>query len=470
MSEAAAAKKKGLDLNPFFILFAVVVLVYVAWFFVSPGAYERQVVNGRTLVIANSYHPVDRTSVAFIDVFRAIPNGLIGAASIVFCILITGGTIEILNKTGTISAGVSKLVSYSKQHEGSSMIMLGVLFAFFSALGGFLGFAENAIPFVPLVVPLVLALGYDAMTAVGVVFLGTLVGFAVGPTNIYTVGVAHQVAELEMFSGFGYRFVVYLIFCVVGMAHLLWYAHKVHKDPSRSYMIGIDDSDLRVSYSGGDTKLQGKHLACLLVLVAAFAVSIYGMSPNSGWRWGINDLSAVFFAAGILAGIIGTLSIDDFVTTFMTGARNAMAGALVVGVARSIQWMLDKTALLDPTIHWFAAYMEGLSPYGSAVAIFLIILLMDGIISSGSGKAMAVMPIIIPLCDMVGVTRQTATLAYQFGDGIANMGWFTFGTLYIFLAYGKIPLGRWYKFFWPLMLMMFIMSLIFLYIAVQIGY
>jgi uncharacterized ion transporter superfamily protein YfcC len=132
--------------------------------------------------------------------------------------------------------------------------------------------------------------------------------------------------------------------------------------------------------------------------------------------------------------------------------------------------MLDKTALLDPTINWLSAYIQGFSPFGSAVAIFLMILLMNGIISSGSGKAMAVMPIIIPLCDLVGVTRQTATLAYQFGDGIANMGWFTFGTLYIFLSYGKIPLGRWYRFFWPLMLMMFVLSIVFLYIAVQINY
>jgi uncharacterized ion transporter superfamily protein YfcC len=285
---------------------------------------------------------------------------------------------------------------------------------------------------------------------------------------VYTVAVAHGVAELPLFSGFEFRFIAYLVFCLAGMIHLLLYAKKVHKDPTRSLMAGIDDSDLRIDYTGGGAeKLETRHICSLVVLLGAFAITIFGMRQ---WGWGINDMSAIFFVAGILAGILGCMRIDDFVSTFLTGAKGAMGGAMVVGVARGIQWMLDKTALLDPTINSLAVYLEGLSPFGSAVAIFIVILFMDGIISSGSGKAMAVMPIIIPLCDMVGVTRQTATLAYQFGDGIANMGWFTFGTLYIFLSYGKIPLGKWYRFFWPLMVVMFILSIIFLYIAVQINY
>jgi uncharacterized ion transporter superfamily protein YfcC len=468
MSSQAETKQKGLDLNPFFILFLVVVCVYVASLIVAPGAFERQVVNNRTLVIPGSFHPVEKSVVSFFDIFRAIPNGLIGAASIVFLILITGGSIEIFNKTGTIPAGVGKLVAYSDKHKGSGMIVIVMLYTFFSILGGFLGFAENAIPFVPLVVPLILALGYDAMTGVAVVFLGCLVGFAVGPTNVYTVAIAHEVAELPIFSGFGFRFCAYLVFSVVGLLHLLWYAKKVHKDPSRSLMTGIDDSDLRLDYSAGAVdKLGGAHIVSLIVLVGTFVVTIFGMYQ---WNWGLNEMSAMFLLAGVLAGILGKVRIEEFVTTFLTGMKGALGGAMVVGVARGIQWMLDKTALLDPTINWLSVYLEGLSPFGSAVAIFLIILLMDGIISSGSGKAMAVMPIIIPLCDLAGVTRQTATLAYQFGDGIANMGWFTFGTLYIFLSYGKIPLGRWYRFFWPLMLMMFFMSVIFLYIAIQINY
>ncbi|MDR1621021.1 MAG: hypothetical protein LBS00_01460, partial [Synergistaceae bacterium] len=374
MSGEVATKKRGFDLNPFFILFLVIVIVYAASFVVAPGAYERQVVNGRTLVIPGSYHPVDKAVVSWLDVFRSLPNGLIGSASIVFLILIIGGAVEIFNATGTISAGVGRLVTYSKEHEGSSLIMLGVLYAFFSVLGGFLGFAEGAIPFVPLVVPLVLALGYDAMTAVGVVFLGCLVGFAVGPTNVYTVGVAHAVAELEMFSGFEFRFIAYLVFCVVGMTHLLLYARKVHKDPSRSYMVGIDDSDLRIDYTGSAAqKFEARHVCSLVVLLGTFAVTIFGMQQ---WKWGLNDMSATFFVAGILAGILGGMSIDNFVSTFLTGARNALGGALVVGVARGIQWMLDKTALLDPTINALAVYLEGLPPFGSVMAIFIVILFM----------------------------------------------------------------------------------------------
>ncbi|MDR1049052.1 MAG: hypothetical protein LBL51_04800, partial [Synergistaceae bacterium] len=357
MAGEVAAKKRGFDLNPFFILFLVIVAVYAASFVVAPGAYERQIVNGRTLVIPGSYHPVDKAVVSGLDVFRSLPNGLIGSAPIVFLILIIGGAVEIFTKTGTISAGVSKLVTYSKEHEGSSLIMLGLLYALFSVLGGFLGFAEGAIPFVPLVVPLVLALGYDAMTAVAVVFLGCLVGFAVGPTNVYTVGVAHEVAELPMFSGFEFRFIAYVVFCLVGMAHVLLYARKVHKDPSRSIMAGVDDSDLRIDYTGDAVqKLETRHVCSLLVLMGTFAITIFGMRQ---WNWGLNDMSANFFVAGILAGILGKMSIEDFVSTFLAGAKGAMGGAMVVGVARGIQWMLDKTALLDPTINSLAVYLEG---------------------------------------------------------------------------------------------------------------
>ena len=467
MTSEASKQKKGFDFNPFFILFLVIVCVYAASLFVAPGQYERHVVNGRTLVIPGSYHAVEKADVNVFDIFRSVPEGLIGAANIVFLILIVGGAVEIFNKTGAVPAGVARLVAYSKKREGSDVIVLILLYTLFAILGGFLGFAETAIPFVPLVVPIILALGYDSMVAVGVVFLGCLVGFAVGPTNVYTVGVAHGVAELPMFSGFGLRFAAYVTFCFVGLCHVLWYARKTKKDPSRSLMAGVDISDLKINYSSEEMVFTKSHALSLMVLALSFVVTIYGMQV---WKWGINDMSALFLIAGVLAGVLGKVKVDDFIKMFIDGAKGAMGGALVVGVARGIQWILTKTALLDPTINALAVYVEGFSPFGSAVAIFFLILLMDGVISSGSGKAMAIMPIIIPLCDLVGVTRQTATLAYQFGDGIANMGWFTFGTLYIFLSYGKIPLGKWYRFFWPLLVMMAILSIVFLYIAVQINY
>jgi uncharacterized ion transporter superfamily protein YfcC len=463
---SAPKKKKNINFNPFVMLFLVIVAVFAASFFVAPGAFERHIVDGRNQVVPGSFHATEKASISLFDIFRAIPNGLIGSASIIFLVLIVGGAIEIFNKTGAIPAGVARLVNSAGKGGGSFVLV--VLFAVFAVLGGFLGWIEASIPFVPLVIPIVLALGFDSMTAVGVVILGSMVGFAIGPTNMYTIGIAHQVAELQMFSGFGLRFAAYLVFCSVALAYLMFYAYRVKKDPSRSLVADVDVSDLRFDYSGENgKKLDGRHILSLLVLASTFFITVYGMTKL---KWNINDMSAAFLVAGVVAGLIGRLNAGDLVTSLLTGAKGSMGGAMVVGVARGVQWMLDKSGLLDPVINALSGYLAGLPPVGSAIGIFVVVTLLNGIVASGSGKAVALMPIIIPLADLVGITRQTATLSYQFGDGISNMGWFTYGTLLIFLSYGKVSLSRWYKFLWPLMLILFLIAVVFLFIAVRIRY
>lgn len=465
MSQQAQQKKK-ISFNPFVMLFCVIAVVFAASFFVSPGAFERQMVDGRNQVVPGSFHATEKAELSAFDIFRAVPNGLIGSASIVFLVLIVGGAIEIFNRTGAIPAGVARLVT-SAGKKGSAFVLI-ILFAVFAILGGFLGWIEASIPFVPLVIPIILALGFDSMTAVGLVILGSMVGFAIGPTNMYTIGIAHQVAELQMFSGFGLRFVAYLVFCSVSLAYLMFYAYRAKRDPSKSLVADVDVSDLHFDYSGeAGKKLSMSHSISLLILGATFFVTVYGMTRL---KWNINDMSAAFLVAGVLAGIIGRLNADDLVNALLVGAKGSMGGAMVVGVARGVQWMLDKSGLLDPIINALSAYLAGLPPIGSALGIFGVVTLLNGVVASGSGKAVALMPIIIPLADLVGITRQTATLAYQFGDGISNMAWFTYGTLLIFLSYGKVSLARWYRFLWPLLLILFLLAVVFLFIAIQINY
>ena len=238
--------KKSISFNPFIMLFLVIILVYIANFLIAPGAFEREMVDGRNQVIAGSFHTTERVALSLFDIFRAVPNGLIGSASIVFLVLIVEGSIEIFNKTGAIPSGITRLVKSAGKKSGT--LVLTILFSIFAILGGFLGWIEACIPFVPLIIPVVLALGYDTMTAVAVVILGSMVGFAIGPTNTYTVGIAHQIAELPMFSGFQLRFICYLAFCAVSLIYLIVYANKSRKDTSKSLVAGIDVSDLRFDY------------------------------------------------------------------------------------------------------------------------------------------------------------------------------------------------------------------------------
>ena len=460
------AEKKPLVINPYVLLFFIIVACAIAAYLVEPGAYDRVVSNGRSYVVPGTYHAIERPAMSFFDIFRAVPNGLINSASIVFLVLLVGGSIEVYNQTGAIPMGITRLVSLAGQKGGTLVII--ILFWIFAILGGFLGWIEASIPFVPLVIPIILALGFDAITAVGVVILGSMVGFAIGPTNMYTIGIAHQIAELPMFSGFGLRLIAYLVYCSIALIYLLFYARRVKKDPSRSLVADIDVSDIKLDYTTDkDKKLSLSQILSLLLLCGTFVLVVYGMMKL---KWNINDMSAAFLAAGIAAGILGRMSSSDIATAFVTGAKGSLGGAMIVGVARGVEWILTKGGLLDPLINSLSAYLSNLPVLSSAVGIFVIVVLLTGLVASGSGKAVALMPIIIPLADLVGLSRQTATLAYQFGDGVSHMAYFTYGTLLIFLSYGKVPYTKWMQFIWPLLLIFFVLAILFLYLAISINY
>lgn len=459
-------KKKKININAFVLIFGVIIVCAIASYFVSPGVFERQVVGGRTIVIPGSFHETPRNPLSLFDIFRAVPNGLIGASSVVFLVLIVGGAIEVYNKSGSISSGISLLVNSAGDKGGP--IVITMIMIMFAILGGFLGWIEAAIPFVPIVIPIILALGYDAMTAVAVCILGCMVGFAVGPTNVYTVGIAHSVAELPMFSGFSFRMVAYITFVCVSIIYTLRYAIKVKKDPSKSLVAGVDVSDIKYDFSKDkDKTMSSTQKIALIILIITFGVVVYGMIKL---KWNINDMSAAFLLSGIIAGLVCKMSPDTIANTFISGAKGSMSGAMIVGVARGVQWTLEKGGIIDPIINSMDKALHGLPPWASVIGVMVLVTLLNGLVASGSAKAMALMPLLIPLSDLIGITRQTMTLAYQFGDGISNIFWFSYGTLLIFLAYGKVPLTKWYKFLMPLFGIFIILSIAFLFIAINIGY
>lgn len=459
-------KNKAITFNPFVLLFSIIVVCAVVSFFIEPGAYERIMSNGRSVVVPGTYHGIPRPDISFFDVFRAIPHGLIAGSSIIFLVLIVGGAIEVYNQTGTIPTGIARLVNIAGQKGGT--LVLIIIFWIFAILGGFLGWIEAAIPFVPLVIPIILALGFDAMTAVAVVVLGSMTGFALGPTNMYTIGIAHQIAELPMFSGFGLRFVAYLCFTAIALIYILVYAYRVKRNPARSMVSDIDLTDIQMNYQGDQgKKLTITQLLSLLILIATFVCVVYGMTEL---KWTINDMSAAFLFTGIVAGVLGGMGSSEIANSFINGAKGSMGGAMVVGVAQGVGWILNKTGLMDPLIHSLSGYLTNLSVLSSAIGIFAIVILLTGLVASGSGKAVALMPILIPLADLVGLSRQTAIFAYQLGDGIAHPAYFTYGTLLIFLSYAKIPYLRWMKFATPLFVIFIILGIFFLKIATVIDY
>ena len=463
-------EKKQVGINPFVLIFAVIFICGLLTFVITPGTLTDGV-----------YTPLPKNQLNFnnlFNIFRAVPYGIKDSANIVILILTVGGALEVYKKTGAIDAGILTVVQ--KFGKSSQTMLLVVLIVLFSAIGGFLGWIETLIPFVPLVVATVLALGYDAMTAVAVCIIGAMGGFIAGPTNLYTVGVANGILQKmgvlpegsDLFVGLGLRVILWIVITAVSTIYILVYANKVLKDPSKSLVADIDVSDIRLDTTKADeAKLTTPQVMVLLTIVGAVVLTVIGMKYGiNGVKWAIDDVSAVFLLSGILSGIIGKMSAGDIADCLIAGAKGSIGGAMVVGVARGVYWVLNAANVNATIIYSAIKLLEGTSPFVAAIGIVIIVTFINGLIPSGSGKGALLIPILVPIGLSLGLTHQTTVLAYQFGDGITNMFWFSYGTLLIFLSYGKVPLDKWYKFFIPLMGIFYVIAFVFIVIALKIGY
>lgn len=463
-------QKKPIVINPFLLIFSVVVVCGLLTFLITPGTLTDGV-----------YTALPRNKFNFnnlFNIFRAIPYGIKDSANIVILILTVGGALEIYKKTGAIDSGISAMVH--KFGATSQTMLLVVLVTVFSAIGGFLGWIEVLIPFVPLVIAVVLALGYDAITAVAVVIVGAMGGFIAGPTNLYTVGVSNGILMKmgilpegsDMFVGLGLRVVIWAVITVVSVLYIVIYANRIRKDSSKSLVADVDVSEIRLETTKADSaKLTGPQILVLFSILGAMILTVIGMKYGiNGVKWSIDDVSAVFLLSGIVAGIIGKMKAGTISDAFIVGAKGSIGGALVVGVARGVFWVLNAANVNATIIHSATELLKGTSPLIAAISIVIIVSFINGLIPSGSAKGALLSPIVVPIALSLGLTSQTAVLAYQFGDGITNMFWFSYGTLLIFLNYGKVPINRWYKFILPLLGIFFLIAIIFLAIAIQIGY
>lgn len=459
-------KKKTFNINPYILLFSVILICGLLSYIIPAGNFEREVVNGKTMVVANSYKVVESHHATIIDIFRAVAYGFIGSAPVIAIILIIGGTLNIYEKTDAIPLAIYKLIS--KLGTKSQNLLIISFFIIFALLGGFLGWIETMLPFTPLVVAIMLAIGLDSLVAVTIVIVGLMAGFCAGPTNVLTVGIAQQISELPLFSGFSLRFIVWIIFSFGSLLYILLYASKIKKDPSKSLMADIDTSDLKYDFSTYDGKnLNNGQILSLFALLGAFLLSLYGMFKLS---WNINDMTAVFLLCGVIAGLLNKMNGTDIVNSLIDGAKSAMGGALIVGIARGVQWILETTKIVDTIINQMANALSNTSTLAAAVGIIFAVSLLNGLVPSGSGKAMALIPLIIPLGDLIGLNRQVTTLCYQFGDGITNMVWFTYGSLLMFLSYGKVPYNKYIKFIMPLIIFFFVVAIGIVSVAVKINY
>ncbi|MDR2137616.1 MAG: AbgT family transporter [Synergistaceae bacterium] len=462
----APRKKALVMINSFALLFFVIIFAAVLTHVIPAGEFTRMEVNGRTVVDPTSFKRILPTPASFFDVFRAVPYGLSAAAMMVLSSLLIGGGIAVVQETGALNIGIAKMIKKVGTQGGDWI--LAILFMVFALMGAFLGFIEGSIPFIPLAISIAVGLGYDSIVGVGVAMLGALAGFSGGPTNPFSVGVAHAVAELPMFSGAGLRICLTVVLCLVTLHHILRYGKKTKLNPAKSYMTDIDTSDLKFDAGAFEkSDFRTPHVLILAFFLSCLVLFVYGAL---NWRWSFGELGALYLLVGVFSGILGCFGINKTAEIFVSGASKMAAGGMIIGVARGIQWMLDSGHIIDTIIYYLSAPLANLPAIAAPLAIFLIVGLINFLIPSGSAKAMAMMPIIIPMGDIIGTTRQTAILAYQLGDGVFNIICPTLGVLLFALAFGKVPFDRWVKFTLPLVMKLVVVGVIFLVIAVQIHY
>lgn len=471
MSKQAASESTKTPLSRvphvFVILFLVIVLSALASYLITPGAYDRvENDKGRLVVVDGTYHPVEAEPAGFMDVFQSVYTGMTKASDIIFYIFIVGGAFGILRATNVIEGAVG---SISSRMGGREKLLIPVFMVFFSLGGAMLGLAEETIPYITILVPLMLRLGFDSMTGAAVVLLGTSAGFTAAFMNPFTVGVAQGIAQLPLFSGMGFRIIVWAVFVSVSIWYVMRYAEKVKKNPQASSVFESDET-LRKEKQGQPTELThltGRHKLILLVLVGTLVVLAFGVVK---FGWFLTEIAGLFLLMGILMGFIGKLSPNQMAEAFIEGCRTLVMGALVVGVARGILVVLEDAQVMDTILHGMASAVGSLPAGLTAFGMYIVQCLINYIVPSGSGQAALTMPIMAPLGDLVGVTRQTAVLAFQLGDGISNIFTPTSGYFMAGLALAGISWVKWAKWILPLILIHYALGAVFVTIAHMIGY
>ncbi|KUO74203.1 MAG: hypothetical protein APF77_21050 [Clostridia bacterium BRH_c25] len=446
--------------HSYVILFVILIIMAIATHIIPAGEFNKIQVGGKTVAEAGSFHFIESSPISFFQLFLAVPLGMQSGATLIFMILLIGGAIRIFDSTGAIKAALLSLLKVIGTDKGSWI--LGALAVFFASLGAFPAMLESSIPFAPICIAICLALGYDSLVGVAISLLSVVVGWTAGPTNPWTVGVGQSIGELPMFSGFGLRFMLLIVYTAIVIAYVLWYGNKVKSGQRKSLVEGIDVSEYDTYKTTENIEFTMRHKLVLLTLVATIGFILYG---TFNWNWGINQMSATYIIGGIVAGVIAGYNGSRISKELIEGGQAIFMAAMAVGLARGISVIMDTSKIGDTIVYYLSLPLEGLPSALTALGMFIIQTILNFFIPSGSGQAMVTLPIMIPLSDLVNVSRQTAILAFQMGDGLSNLCYPTMSVTIAYLALGKVPFNKWIRFALPFIIIAWAVSAAFLVVA-----
>lgn len=452
--------------HTFIILIVIILFAVVLTWIIPSGEYARveDPVSGRKVVDATSFSYVENARVSPLQVPMLIINAFSGNADLITLILLSGAAIHMLTATGALQALVAAIV---RRFSGKVSVFIPLLMLVFALICTTQA-VNTFIAFAPITVMLALSLGLDSIVGVGIILLGGAIGFATGTLNVSTTLVAQKIAELPNYSGIGYRWVCFAVYYVVTCFLLVRYAKKIQKNPELSPMYDLDrNSQFKDANMDEFGALDTRKILCIIALIIALAAIVYGCIYRD---WDFAEQSGIFLVLSIVVGILGGFDANRICVEFLNGSKKMLGAAFIIMFARAIGSVLSAGMITDTIVHAMAVVLTGLPAALLGVGMLIANTLINVVLTSGSGQAAAVMPIMIPLSDLLGVTRQTCILSFNFGDGFCNYILPTSTALMGILGAADVPYDRWMRFMWKIFLAWMAVGAVLVVIAQLINY
>lgn len=459
-------KKKSFKLpHAYVIIFMMTILTAILANIIPAGVFDRiSDEAGNTIVVPDSYHAVEKVGCSIFDMFKSIQLGFVQSGQIIFFIIFAYAFVYILIKNGTFDA----VVGFILRRIGNRIeLIIPVCMITFGLLGSTMGLFEETYGLIPVFISIAVVLGYDAIVGGSIIYLGVAIGFASATINPFTVGIAQEVAGVTLFSGLAYRVVCFAVFMGISIWYVWRYAHKVKQDPKKSVLYGEKMDMLEVGSKEElmETKFTMTHKISCILFVFTIAMLLVGTIQ---FGWYIDEIATLFIIMTVVTGFISRFTASQIAEFFIEASKEMMYGALLVGVSRSIPVIMENAFIIDTVVYWLANILQNFQGIASALGMLFVQNIINFFIPSGGGQALVTMPILAPVGEMVGVSRQVSVLAFQFGDGFSNIFWPT--SVFMMCGIMRLPIDKWYKFVTPLFCMLFAASVVLLGLAVVIGY
>ncbi len=474
----AAESSKGIKQfkvpHVYAIIFALMVIFAVLTWIVPSGSYQRQEVNGREVTVAGTYEQSEKTYIdeetgdevdlrqGVFDVLQAPTRGIQEAIEAVAFILIVGGSFQVITKTGAITSGMGRVV---RRFKNKDILIIPIAMVLFALGGTSFGMAEETLPFFAIFMPIMMAMGFDSMTAFMVVFVGARTGYIASTINPFNVLIAQGILGIQGNPQLWLRMIAWVVLTAVAITWVVLYARRVKKNPESSITFE-DDIAKKVEFAADESALDaeftGRQKGVLAVFIAGMCLIIWGLVTQG---WYMNEISAVFLAMGLLAGVIAGFSQDVIAQEFVAGIADFAFSAIVVGLARGILVIASDGMIIDTILNALATGLGGIPAVLFTTLLYAVENLLAILVPSSSGLAALTAPIFGPLTELMGLNPEAAVWALSMGSATMSLICPTSAILVAGLGVCKIKLGQWWKTVWKFFLVVSLINIVFVAIS-----